>query len=367
MRKARLSSRLKWNGLVFDTKHFGEVVVEDYISCDQVVVRFKDTGNITTVTSSQLKGGRVKDTSVPTVCGVGVTNGVRTQVDGKILREYAYWKHMLIRCYDKNFKIKNPTYLYCEASENFKDYSYFFDWCKTQKGFNVLGWQLDKDILSKGVKLYSEDTCCFVPREINQVFCKANKTRGKCLIGVSKVNGRYLAQVSVFGVNKKLGCFDTELEAFAAYKQAKEVYIKQLAEKFDAKIVTGEKNNEFLSNPTLNLTEKHRLSLKPFSADILLKDGDNFMLGNTEIKYITTPGHTSGCGSYIFDDTIISGDTLFCESYGRTDFPTGDDAEMAKSIRKLKNLEGDYRVIPGHGPTTTLDHERKYNPLMRIL
>ena len=56
-------------------------------------------------------------------------------------------------------------------------------------------------------------------------------------------------------------------------------YAKQLAEKFDAKIVTGEKNNEFLSNPTLNLTEKHRLSLKPFSADILLKDGDNFMLG----------------------------------------------------------------------------------------
>lgn len=76
-------------------------------------------------------------------------------------------------------------------------------------------------------------------------------------------------------------------------------YAKQLAEKFDAKIVTGEKNNEFLSNPALNLTEKHRLSLKPFSADILLKDGDNFMLGNTEIKYITTPGHTSGCGSYI--------------------------------------------------------------------
>ena len=112
-------------------------------------------------------------------------------------------------------------------------------------------------------------------------------------------------------------------------------YAKQLAEKFDAKI--------------------------------LLKDGDKFMLGNTEIKYITTPGHTSGCGSYIFDDTIISGDTLFCESYGRTDLPTGDDAEMAKSIRKLKNLEGDYRVIPGHGPTTTLDHERKYNPLMRIL
>ena len=176
-----------------------------------------------------------------------------------------------------------------------------------------------------------------------------------------------LGKISDEDLNDVLNEFKTVFQARNYIAQGGISYAKQLAEKFDAKIVTGEKNNEFLSNPTLNLTEKHRLSLKPFSADILLKDGDNFMLGNTEIKYITTPGHTSGCGSYIFDDTIISGDTLFCESYGRTDFPTGDDAEMAKSIRKLKNLEGDYRVIPGHGPTTTLDHERKYNPLMRIL
>ena len=91
-------------------------------------------------------------------------------------------------------------------------------------------------------------------------------------------------------------------------------YAKQLAEKFDAKIVTGEKNNEFLSNPTLNLTEKHRLSLKPFSADILLKDGDNFMLGNTEIKYITTPGHTSGSVCFICGMNMFSGDTLFSRS-----------------------------------------------------
>ncbi len=142
-------------------------------------------------------------------------------------------------------------------------------------------------------------------------------------------------------------------------------YAKQLADMFGAKIVTGKKNNEFLSNPYLNLTAKHGLSFEKFSADIQLNDGDSFMLGETEIKYITTPGHTSGCGCYIFDNTIICGDTLFCESYGRTDLPTGNDEDMISSLRKLKELEGDYRVIPGHGPLTTLEHERKFNPLMR--
>lgn len=144
-------------------------------------------------------------------------------------------------------------------------------------------------------------------------------------------------------------------------------FAKQLADRFNAKIVTGEKENKFLSTPTLNLSVNHNIDLPAFSADILLNDNDSFMLGETEILYIRTPGHTSGGGCFIFDDTLISGDTLFCESYGRTDLPTGSNSDMYNSILRLKNLSGDYRVIPGHGPVSTLDHERKYNPLMRML
>ena len=144
-------------------------------------------------------------------------------------------------------------------------------------------------------------------------------------------------------------------------------YAKQLAERFNAKIVTGEKENKFLSTPTLNLSVNHNIDLPAFSADILLNDNDTFMLGETEILYIQTPGHTSCGGCFIFDDTLISGDTLFCESYGRTDLPTGSNSDMYNSILRLKNLSGDYRVIPGHGPLSTLEHERKYNPLMRML
>lgn len=144
-------------------------------------------------------------------------------------------------------------------------------------------------------------------------------------------------------------------------------YAKQLAEKFGAKIITGRENNKFLSDANLNLTAVHGIPFTPFSADILLDDGDVFKLGETEIKYLSTPGHTTGCGVFIFDDVMLSGDTLFYRSYGRTDLPTGDDFSMIQSLKKLKKLEGDYTVIPGHGPLTTLEAERRFNPLMRRL
>lgn len=141
-------------------------------------------------------------------------------------------------------------------------------------------------------------------------------------------------------------------------------FAKELAEMFSAKIITGEKDREFLEKSELNLSFYHNIEFTPFKADKLLKDGDEFKLGNTTIKYLSTPGHTIGSGVYIFDDIMISGDTLFCESYGRTDLPTGDNNMLVASIKNLKDLSGDYKVIPGHGMTTTLDHERKYNILM---
>ncbi|MBR1483815.1 MAG: MBL fold metallo-hydrolase [Ruminococcus sp.] len=144
-------------------------------------------------------------------------------------------------------------------------------------------------------------------------------------------------------------------------------YAKQLADRFGAKIVTGRHNNEFLSNTDYNGTARHGIPFTPFSADILLDDGETFLLGASEITYLYTPGHTSGCGVYLFDDVMISGDTLFCQSYGRTDLPTGNDAQMIASLKKLKELDGDYHVIPGHGPMTTLEWERRRNPLMRRL
>jgi glyoxylase-like metal-dependent hydrolase (beta-lactamase superfamily II) len=145
-------------------------------------------------------------------------------------------------------------------------------------------------------------------------------------------------------------------------------FSKQLADMFSAKVICPRKTQRFLDDNRLNHSAYHSdFDIKPYKADILLDDGDVFALGDTEIKFIATPGHTEDSGCYFFDNVLICGDTLFCESYGRTDLPTGDDFDMIQSMKKLKELDGNYDVLPGHGMLSNLDHERKYNPLMRRL
>lgn len=89
--------------------------------------------------------------------------------------------------------------------------------------------------------------------------------------------------------------------------------------------------------------------------------------GSCTFRVLHTPGHTSGSVCYICEDVIFSGDTLFCCSIGRTDFPGGNIHEMQNSLIKLRNLDGDFKVYPGHNESTTLDYERSSNPYMTRL
>lgn len=97
-----------------------------------------------------------------------------------------------------------------------------------------------------------------------------------------------------------------------------------------------------------------------------LKGGEEFELCGLNIKVLSTPGHTAGSVCYIIEDCIFTGDTLFCGSIGRTDLPTGNFAEIIKSVKKILSLEGNYTVCCGHGEDTTLDHERKCNQYARL-
>ena len=163
---------------------------------------------------------------------------------------------MLQRCYSDTFKKRYPTYEGCEVSENFKSYEYFYEWCHKQIGFGVEGFELDKDLLIKGNKVYSEDSCIFIPQEINSLLVKCTASRGKHLIGVhwSKSNKAFVAQVSKSkGKKEHLGYFNTELEAFNAYKQAKEAFVKELANKWKDQIDIRAYNA--LMNYTVNLTD----------------------------------------------------------------------------------------------------------------
>ena len=139
---------------------------------------------------------------------------------------------------------------------------------------------------------------------------------------------------------------------------------EELRELFDAKIVIGEMDNIGLMDANISLSNWVGLSQNPFSADILVKEGDLLDLGDVTFKVMHTPGHTEGSVCYIAEDVIFSGDTLFKGSIGRTDFPTGDFAKLNASLQRLKNLGQDYTVYSGHGNPTTLYYEIKTNPYM---
>ena len=94
-------------------------------------------------------------------------------------------------------------------------------------------------------------------------------------------------------------------------------------------------------------------------------EGDRLELAGLSFRVLHTPGHTPGSVCLVAEDTIFSGDTLFMDSCGRTDFPGGDSAQMRDSLSRMAGLVGDYKVLPGHGPATTLAEERKYNPYLQ--
>ena len=205
-----------------------------------VEIRFLKTGYETTVHLGSIRNGKVKDPHLPSVYGVGIVgNKYPTMINGVRTKEYGLWVRMLERCYSDSFKKKNPTYIDCEVSDKFKNYEYFYEWCHNQVGFGNNGWHLDKDLLAKGNKVYSESTCVFLPSEINTILVKCTASRGEHLIGVcwSKTHKAFKAQVSKNkGKSEHLGFFNTEIEAFKAYKTAKESFVKEQANKWKGKI-----------------------------------------------------------------------------------------------------------------------------------
>ncbi len=98
-----------------------------------------------------------------------------------------------------------------------------------------------------------------------------------------------------------------------------------------------------------------------------LEDGQELELAGFPIGVLHTPGHTPGSVTFMVEDVLFTGDTLFCRDIGRTDFAGGDDRQMEASLRRLADLPGDFRVLPGHEEATVLSQERLFNPYLRHL
>ena len=227
-------------GKVCKSKSSGDFKIVKYNDAHNVEIQFLNTGFKMVARLSNIRSGNVKDRYLPSVHDIGIL-GAKYPVseDGRDTKEYTLWNNMLNRCYNDTYKNKNQTYTGCEASENFKSYEYFYEWCNEQIGFGNEGWQLDKDLLVKGNKVYSEDSCVFIPKEINSVLTNSTATRGEYLIGAhwSSSNKAFVARVNKNkGKQEFLGSFETEIEAFNAYKRAKEAFVKEQAEKWKSQI-----------------------------------------------------------------------------------------------------------------------------------
>ena len=186
------------------------------------------------------KKGYIKNPMTPSVYGVGFIGKGRFKAydgNGKPTRCHKVWRSMFARCYDPKYQEKYPTYKGCKVCEEWWNFQVFAEWY--YKNYYEVGNErmaLDKDILCKGNKIYSPENCVFVPQSINILFTKCDKARGKYPIGVHKVGNKFQALLKKNGKPIHLGYFNTPEEAFQAYKQAKEEYIKEVVEKYKSQI-----------------------------------------------------------------------------------------------------------------------------------
>ena len=128
------------------------------------------------------------------------------------------------------------------------------------------------------------------------------------------------------------------------------------------KIYISEKDAPKLKNSD-NLAFHFGIKFNELEPDYIFSDGDVLNLYGIEIKVVSTPGHTDGSVCFIIEDKIFSGDTLFKLSFGRTDFPTGNIKHLVSSIKKLFKCYGGFLVFAGHGESTNIDYEKKFNPI----
>ena len=228
-----------------------QMKIIEYNKYDDIVIEFQDKYKAKVHTTYQhFKNGNVKNPFHPSVFNVAYYGQGKYKSrgkDGKKTKAYNHWMNMLNRCYNPYHLNEFPTYIDCYVCEEWLCFQNFAEWfyenyyeCNDEK------MCLDKDILCKGNKIYSPETCIFVPNNINILFTKREKERGKYPIGVTdevkNINNKtylYLkVNCSTFYDGKckteYLGNFSINkpFQAFTCYKQFKENYIKQVADEY---------------------------------------------------------------------------------------------------------------------------------------
>lgn len=208
------------------------IEIVEYINNKNCTIQFEDMSIFNNLQYGHIIRGKVKNPSHRSVYRTGFI-GIGKYNYKKSSKIYRIWSGLLERGYCSKFKEKYFTYKYvtvCEEWHNFQNFAKWFE--ENYNPETMEGWHLDKDIIVKGNKVYSPETCCFVPQEINLLFTKCNSKRGLCSIGVCKVDDKFKSSVSKNNKTTNIGFFNTPEEAFQSYKTAKEKEIKRVADKW---------------------------------------------------------------------------------------------------------------------------------------
>lgn len=222
-------------------KHFSnqgyEVEIIKYFSAINCTIRFNDERNTIRekVAVKEILSGSVKNYYHPEALGVGYmgVGKYTSRVDGIMTKCYTCWNNMLKRSCSTKYKQKHPTYKEVKICKEWHNYQNFAQWFEDKY---TEDFELDKDILVKGNKVYSPETCAFIPNEINLLFTKRDFKRGELPIGVRKSGNKFKACIRKEGKEIYINTFKTSQEAFQAYKTVKEQHIKEIAYKWKDKI-----------------------------------------------------------------------------------------------------------------------------------
>ena len=231
-----MSKKIDRTGEIGFNTNGERMIIIRYGNCDDIDVEFDDGTVVQHRIYDHFKKGKIKNPFFPSLFGIGFIGVGKFKPfdkNGKHTKCYTAWMQMLRRCYDSKYQETHQTYKGCTVCEEWHNFQVFAEWY--YKHFYEIECQimnLDKDILYKGNKIYSADTCVFVPQFINKLFVKCDKARGNLPIGVSKNGNNFMANVTKDKEPIYLGTYTTANEAFQAYKRAKEQYIKEVAENY---------------------------------------------------------------------------------------------------------------------------------------
>lgn len=245
-------------GLINKNNYGSSMEIIQYNKANDIWVKF-EKGEAVHANWDSFINGKIRNVYDKSAFKIGYLGEgeYKTGINGKHTPQYITWHGMLKRCYDEKYQTKQPTYKGCYVCNDWLNFQNFAKWFD-QNYYEIKGkrMELDKDILIKDNKVYSPDTCIFVPQSINSLFIKRKASRGDLPIGVhwDKARGKYKATCEDGNGNTgNIGRYDSIEEAFAAYKVYKEQLIKSIAKEYRERIPT--KLYEVMLNYTVNIND----------------------------------------------------------------------------------------------------------------